>query len=140
MCSVVLTSASRQDFCTRHMMIISISFPILLSILLIPFYDRCVAAAPLVNDNDGNLHHACGSETSKILGSSTRPNVFQRPVLSTLQPDTSSYTLSASSVTSLSPSAVQSVPTAIKVQTSGVSHNISKATLRASGADQQLIF
>ena len=108
------------------MMFIAISHPIfLLSILLLPFHDWCVSAAPLVNDNEGNLDSACESKTYGNLISSTRPVILSPPVLSTLKLDTSSYTLSASSATSLSPSAVQSVHTAIKAQTSGVSDHLS---------------
>ncbi|KAI5205836.1 endo-1,3-beta-glucanase [Aureobasidium subglaciale] len=79
-------------------------------------------AAPLANDDEADYYYDCGSETAASI--SRRSGVSSisssAPVLSTRQPDTSSYTFSAiSRLTSLSSSAIQVASSTIEPQTSG---------------------
>lgn len=91
------------------------------------FLAHFTTAAPLANDNDWEYYYDCGVDTSSFPTQSTTSSRSLissassfTPVLSTRRPDTSSYSLSATSrLSSLTQSAVQTASSKVDPQTSG---------------------
>ncbi|CAD0098008.1 unnamed protein product [Aureobasidium mustum] len=92
------------------------------------FLVQSTKAAPLANDADWEYYYGCDAETKSSQMQSTAssrslmPSAGSfTPVLSTMRPDTSSYSLSTTGrLTSLSSSAIQSASSTVEPQTSGV--------------------
>lgn len=93
-----------------------------LNILLV----RSITAAPFTNNADWEYYYDCEAETNSPQIQSTPSSSISSassftPVLSTRRPDTSSYSISATSrLTSLSSSAIQIASSTVEPQTSGV--------------------
>jgi endo-1,3(4)-beta-glucanase len=86
------------------------------------FLVHFTTAAPLANDDDSGYYLECRSDTgSPSTHATTYSSSMIMPVLSTRRPDTSSYSLSATSqLSSLSSSAVQTASSRVDPETSGV--------------------